>query len=183
MQHALCIDTDPLKHYHSVWASSDWDPPPPLPQPNVSPPEPKGGGVYTLVCGWGGSQFDVWRKSLALCLLCEVANTFHLTALYYHGSSVCIFLHKQLLWKKSVFIDILTNIKNCYLFHQRYFWTSGPKAVHTKWRTFEYMGKIMSQELLQIWTSSRDHWMIYRGPGFLAFVRFGSSPTLSFSSN
>jgi hypothetical protein len=37
------------------------------------PPEPKGGGHTRLrVRGWGSPNFDDWRKSLALCLLCAM---------------------------------------------------------------------------------------------------------------
>jgi hypothetical protein len=47
--------------------------PPPLPQASVYPPspEPKGGHARLRVGGggWGSSNSDDWRKSLALCLL------------------------------------------------------------------------------------------------------------------
>ncbi len=36
----------------------------------------KGGGGYTLarVRGWGSPNSDDWRKGLALCLLCDMAQ-------------------------------------------------------------------------------------------------------------
>jgi hypothetical protein len=40
------------------------------------PPEPGGGGHIRLrVRGWGSSNSDDWRKSLALCLLCGPWDT------------------------------------------------------------------------------------------------------------
>ncbi len=52
----------------------NWDPPTPLPQARVPPPNQREG---TLACRWGGggvSISDDWRKSLALCLLCDVCT-------------------------------------------------------------------------------------------------------------
>ncbi len=52
----------------------NWDPPPPLSQACVSPPEPKGGGGgHTVLRVRGCPNLDDWRKSLALCLLCAVS--------------------------------------------------------------------------------------------------------------
>ncbi len=52
----------------------NWDSlPPPPSSANVSlPPDQKGGGGHTRLRprGWGSPNFDDWRKSLALCLLC-----------------------------------------------------------------------------------------------------------------
>ncbi len=52
----------------------NWDPPTPSsPSKCVPSPETKG-GRHTLLPlrGWGGFNSDDWRKSLALCLLCDV---------------------------------------------------------------------------------------------------------------
>ncbi len=49
----------------------NWDPPSPLPQASVSPPEPKRCTHSPAVVEVVGSNSDEWRKSLALRLLCE----------------------------------------------------------------------------------------------------------------
>jgi hypothetical protein len=46
--------------------------PPPLTSECAPPPGTKGGGHTRLrVRGWGSPNSDDWRKSLALCLLCD----------------------------------------------------------------------------------------------------------------
>ncbi len=58
--------------------SSEWAPPPPLPQeseyPLYLPPPPltkRGEGQHSLAGeGAGGANSDDWRESLALCILC-----------------------------------------------------------------------------------------------------------------
>jgi hypothetical protein len=95
--------------YHSVYPLVRLGPSTPSPASECFPLRNQGGD--TLACGWGGPNADAFRKSLVLCLLFEVTNTFYLTVLYYRSSSLCIFWHKQL-QDKSVLTDILTNIKN-----------------------------------------------------------------------
>ncbi len=50
----------------------NWDSPTPsLVSECASPPGIKGGGHTRMrVRGWGSPNFNDWRKSLALCLLC-----------------------------------------------------------------------------------------------------------------
>jgi hypothetical protein len=53
--------------------SPRWNCPPPTPSPPASvPPHPNqtGGLTRLRARGWGCSNSDDWRKSLALCLLC-----------------------------------------------------------------------------------------------------------------
>ncbi len=51
-----------------------WDPPPPLPQANVSPPEPPGGGHTPAGEEVGGPNSDDWRKSGGDTLACGRAG-------------------------------------------------------------------------------------------------------------
>jgi hypothetical protein len=56
--------------------SSELGPPTPLPLASV-PLNQKGGGHTRLwVRGWGSPNLDNLRKSLALCLLCDVHRTY-----------------------------------------------------------------------------------------------------------
>ncbi len=51
----------------------NWDSPQPLSRKRVCPPPPDqrvGGHPRLRLRGWGSSNSDDWRKSLALCLLC-----------------------------------------------------------------------------------------------------------------
>jgi hypothetical protein len=52
----------------------NWDSPDPSPVSECAfPPGPKGGGAHCLrLKGWGSSNSDDWRKSLAFCLLCDL---------------------------------------------------------------------------------------------------------------
>ncbi len=65
-------------HTPTYVPSSELGPHHPLPPPLpawVSPPGTTG-GVYTFACEWrseGGPNSDDWRKSLVLCLLCDMA--------------------------------------------------------------------------------------------------------------
>ncbi len=75
----LCLDQEDHKvhifiEYHSVCPLVGIGTlPPPLSSASAPlPPEPKGGRHTRLrVRGWGSPNSDDWRKSLALCLLCE----------------------------------------------------------------------------------------------------------------
>ncbi len=43
------------------------------------PPEPKGEGTHSPACqgmGGGGPNSDGWRKSVVLCLLCDIPHTW-----------------------------------------------------------------------------------------------------------
>ncbi len=53
--------------------SRNWDSPNPTPASECAlPPGPKGGAHTRLrVRGWGSPNSNDWRKSLALCLLCD----------------------------------------------------------------------------------------------------------------
>ncbi len=51
--------------------SFELGPPTPSPVSECVPPELKGGTHSPVVRGWGRPNSDDWRKSLALCLLCE----------------------------------------------------------------------------------------------------------------
>ncbi len=55
-----------------MFSLRNWDSPNPSPPIKCAlPPGPKGGGHTCLrLRGWGCPNFDDWRKSLALCLLC-----------------------------------------------------------------------------------------------------------------
>jgi hypothetical protein len=53
----------------------NWDPPPPLPQASVSPGNPRGEHTRLRVRGWGSPNSEDWRKSLILCLLCDLEIT------------------------------------------------------------------------------------------------------------
>ncbi len=74
----------------------NWDPPPPLPQASVSPPNPKGevthspGGEEGV---GGGPNSDDWRKSLALYQLCDVI--------------LCVLLLEMLTWALSLILLII----------------------------------------------------------------------------
>ncbi len=51
----------------------------PLSRQRVWPSPRIGGGGHTRlrVRGWGSPNFDDWRKSLALCLLCDLSLIYH----------------------------------------------------------------------------------------------------------
>jgi hypothetical protein len=57
----------------------NWDPPPPLPQESVSPPpRPTYLAITRTACQHEreGLNSDDWRKSPALCLLCDLVKKF-----------------------------------------------------------------------------------------------------------
>jgi hypothetical protein len=61
------------KEYHSVCplVGIGTLPTPLSPASVPLPPEPGGGHTRLRVRGWGSPNSDDWRKSLALCLLCD----------------------------------------------------------------------------------------------------------------
>ncbi len=63
-----------IEHHSVCPLVGIWTPPTPLPQASVPPPpqdQRVGGGAHSPAArGWGSSNSDDWRKSLALCLLC-----------------------------------------------------------------------------------------------------------------
>jgi hypothetical protein len=57
-----------LEYHKCLSPRRNWDPPPLSHKRVCIPPEPKEG---VRVRGWGSPNSDDWRKSLALCLLCD----------------------------------------------------------------------------------------------------------------
>ncbi len=55
----------------------NWDSPNPSLASECALPPESGGHIWLRVRGWGSLNSDDWRKSLALCLLCDGSGTVY----------------------------------------------------------------------------------------------------------